>query len=128
MDQELMKVAEAAPAVLLAAAQHLKKLAGDNTALLTRAESAEHALACYKLAQRMDERGIQQELSLDQKVASLLKLPMAKLSAVEQAVELSAGGFRLGTISEDPKTASQHAGVDADALDSFVNSGAAYGA
>lgn len=127
MDQELRKVASDVPGVLLAAAEHLTKLANDNVALEQRAETAEHHVACYKLARRMEERGLQTDLSFDEKVAALQQLPVEKISTMEQAVELSAGGFSLGTVAEDSKTASP--GVEnPEALESFINSGAAFGA
>jgi len=128
MDQELRKVASDVPGVLLAAAEHLTKLANDNVALEQRAESAEHQVACYKLARRMEERGLQQELTFDEKVAALQQLPVAKIATMEQAVELSAGGFSLGTVAEDSKTASPNGVENPEALESFINSGAAYGA
>lgn len=128
MDQELMKVAADAPGVILAAAQHMRKLANDNVALHSRAEAAEHQLSCMKLARRMEERGLEQDLDFDQKVAELIRTPVEKLAAIEQALEMYPGGFRLGAVDTEEKTASEAGVGSRDALDTFINTGAAYGA
>lgn len=129
MDQELKKVAADVPGVLLAASQHMEKMANDNVALVSENAELTHENKCMKLARRLEQRGLQQDMDYDQKVAALLRTPVEKIAHMEQAIELAAGGFRLGTTSEpEEKTSSATGAESRDALDSFINAGAAYNA
>jgi hypothetical protein len=137
MSDEYEKLASDVPGILGAAAQHLRVMAEQNVELQKRASAAEHELRLIKLAQRMESRGIEPNLSLEEKVATLLELNDDKLAATEAAVELSAGGFNLGRLRHSSldggtKVASQQGELyttesGADDLDSFIESQQALG-
>lgn len=128
MSQELQKLAGDLQGVLTTASQHLKKMASAHANLLAENQQKDHELKAYKLARRMEQRGISPELDFEAKVASLLDTPVEKLATMEQAVELASGGFRLGSVQTDDKTA--HDGdvgsPGADVLDAFISSNAAF--
>lgn len=126
---DMEKVAHEVPAMMQAASQHLVKLAGANVELVKRAENAEHENRVMKLARRMDVRGLHPNLSYEDKVAQLMEIPLDKLATMEQAVEMAAGGVRLGKVAETDsgsKTAS-YGGTDGggDELEDFIGSQAA---
>jgi hypothetical protein len=94
----LTKIAHDAPAMLLEGARVTRKLAQDNANLLTENDVLVHELAVHKLAMRMHERGLEPALSLNEKVAMLGNVDPNKFAAIEAAVEMSAGGFKLATL------------------------------
>jgi hypothetical protein len=135
---DISKLAGDVPGILAASAQHLRKLAGQNVELLERATAAEHELRLMKIARRMEQRGLEPNLSLEEKVASLHDVDPSKLDSIEHAVELTAGGFTLGRISQPEdngtKVATWHTGelyhsngAGGDDLEEFVASQQAYG-
>lgn len=138
MSDKLQKLAGDVPGILAASSQHMRKLASQNVELLKRAEAAERECRLMKLARRMEARGLEPNLSYEEKLASLREVPQTKLASLEQAVEMAAGGFRLGRL-DDPsdrgqKLASASAGEiyhtnedGSDALEQFVTSQQAYG-
>jgi len=127
------KVAHEVPGIMQAASQHLVKLAGKNVELVKRAEAAEHETRVMKLARRMEIRGLHTNLSFEEKVAQLSEVPIDKLATMEQAVEMAAGGVRLGKVAEASDTSSKVAsnydmssgGSADDELESFIESQAA---
>lgn len=133
MSKDIEKIASEVPSVMLEAAQHMRKLAEDNTELVQERNALQHELQATKLALRMEERGLEPNLTLAQKIAKLSVLPGTKLAATEQAVELAAGGFSLGHVENpnvDTKVASRgelyNAGQGEDELDNFVTSQRAF--
>lgn len=126
------KVAAQIPDMQDAAAAHLEKVAGQNVQLVKRAESAEHELRLMKMARRMEERHVLPDLSFDEKIAKLQEVPLDKLASMEQAIEMTAGGVRLGTVEraddgEPTKRASGTTGETyqrgpdgSDELESFI--------
>ncbi len=137
MSKELMKLAGDVPGILSAAAQHMRKLSTQNVEAVKRASAAEHELRLMKLARRMEVRGLEPNLSYEEKVAGLREIPAKKIASLEEAVELAAGGFSLGRVtnSDDSgqKTASDggelyHSNTGGgDDLEEFVISQQAYG-
>lgn len=127
---EMTKVAGQVPGIMQEAAQHMRKLAEDNTMLVQERNALQHQLLCEKIAQRMAERGIESELDHRGKVAKLTSLEPSKLATMEQAIELAGGSFRLGRVEEADKAASDSSFVRSDAgsddLDNFLASNAAY--
>lgn len=134
----LEKLASDVPGILTAGAEHMRKLATSNVALLERAEGAEHELRLMKLARRMETRGLEPSLSYEEKVASLREHPTEGIGSLEQAVELAAGGFSLGRLEEagdkGEKVASAQSGEiyhtnagGGDDLDEFVSTQQAFG-
>ena len=140
-DEALTKLAGDVPGVLAASAQHMRKLATANVSLVKRASAAEHELRLMKLARRMEVRGLEPNLSFEEKVAGLQEVSTDKLAVLEQSVELSAGGFNLARVagpddtgSGSRKVASATTGElystndnGADDLDEFVLSQQAFG-
>jgi len=129
---DMNKVASQVPGVMGAAAQHLRKLAGQNVDLVKRAEVAEHEVRVMKVARRMDQRGLEPNLSFEEKTAMLREMDPEKLGSLEQAIELSAGGFRLGRVEAEEKRASTgsefySAQSGTDSLEDFVTNQKAYG-
>jgi len=123
---EMDKIAGEVPGIMLASAQQLQKLASTNLELIKRAESAEAENRVMKLARRMEVRGLQPSLTYEEKVAQLSEVHESKLATMEQAVELAAGGVRLGKVAEAPDT-KLVGGTSPDELEDFINSQSALG-
>lgn len=128
MSKQLEKLAGDLQGVLRTSAHHLAKMANDNAALRAQNHAQDHELKAYKLARRMEQRGLEPGLDFDQKVAKLLETPFEKLATLEQAVELATSGFRLGQVQADDKTASGEtsSGNTPDVLDAYIASQSAY--
>lgn len=126
MSRELQKLAGDLPAVLTSAADHLKKMAGRHAAVVQENEQLAHELSAHKLARRLEQRGLSSELDYEAKVAKLLEMPVEKLASMDAAIELASGGFSLGRVEADDKTASEGSQAGGDPLDSFISSNAAY--
>jgi hypothetical protein len=135
---DMDKVAGQVPGIMQTAAEHMRKLAGQNVELVKRAEAAEHEVRLVKLARRMEQRGIEPSLGFDEKLAHLRSIEIGKIASLEQAVELAAGGFRLGRLEAEEKRASADFGTGGgelyrrgadggDALEQFIESQHAYG-
>lgn len=133
MSDKMTKVAGQVPGVLHEAAQHMRKLAESNVGLVEENEALKHELRTMKLARRMEVRGLEPALDYESKVAKIAQIPVTKLAAVEEAVELAAGGFRLGHV-EQPQTGEKRAsggelysaGENGDELEGFVETMSAY--
>ncbi len=127
---QLRKLAGDLPEVIGLASEHMKKLANSNVALHQENAGLKHELSAYKLARRMEQRGLSAELDFEAKVAKLLEMPVAKLASMDAAVEFATGGFRLGTLEQDDKTASNGDTASStggsDPLDSYISSNAAF--
>lgn len=129
---DLTKIASDAPAVLLEGARVTRKLAQDNMELVERADALEKELTIHKLAMRMQERGLEPALSIEEKIAMLRSVEPIKLAGIEAAVEMSAGGFKLATLREEDFTSEQPAQTKSsgelgssahyERLDTFVRS------
>lgn len=105
MDEQLKKVASAAPGMLQEGARVVTKLANDNIELANTNAALEHSLRVHKLAMRMDERNLEPALSITEKVAMLEKISsMEKFAAIEAAVAMQAGGFKLANLRDEDTT------------------------
>jgi hypothetical protein len=122
---DLIKLASDSPAVLLEGAKTIRKLASDNVELQADKMAALHQLHIHKLAMLMHERGLEPALSLSEKVAHLSSVEPSKLDAIEAAVEMSAGGFKLATLRTDEETSSSH-GAGPTTLSGELGSSANY--
>lgn len=124
------KIAAEIPGVLKIASQHMRKLATQNTTLSQENDSLRHELRLSKIARRMETRGIEPGLSYEDKIASLHAVSVDKLAGLEQAVELAAGGFSLGSLQSDEapaKTSGElYRSAGGDHLDSFITSQQAF--
>jgi hypothetical protein len=126
------KLSSQIPAVLAETSAHLRKMASRQVDLESENEALRHELRLTKLAHRMEERRLEPALDHKQKVAHLKDVPTEKLDALEQAVELSAGGVKLGSLEEAQDNVEgvheeQGSAARYDALDSFIISGRAMG-
>lgn len=90
--------------VIHQSAQHMRKLAHDNVALVEQVKKLAHELRVYKLAERMESLNLEPGLTLREKVAHIQQIPEDKLDSFEQALEFVPGGFKLGHL-EDPRDA-----------------------
>lgn len=134
MSDDMEKVAGQVPGIMHEAAQHMRKLAEHNVELVQERDALLHENRLMKIARRMEQRGLEPNLSFEEKVAKLQEVPSEKLAATEQAIELTAGGFRLGHI-EQPQVGEKRASrgelytsdeSGGDELESFVTQMSAY--
>jgi len=131
---KMQKLAHQVPAVLAEASATLRKTASRLVEVENENDALKHQLRVEKLARRMEQRGLDPNLDFDQKIAHLQEVDKTKLDTLEQAVELSAGGFKLGSL-EDSQTNDSVEGVHEElgsaahheALDNFILSGRALG-
>lgn len=131
---DITKVAGQVPGIMHEAAQHMRKMAEQNTELVQERDALLTENRLMKIARRMEQRGLEPNLTFEEKVAKLEAVPAEKLAATEQAIELTAGGFRLGTV--DPSQGGEKRAArgelyakDAEAgddLDNFVSTMSAY--
>lgn len=134
MDEKMTKVAGQIPGVLHEASQHMRKIAEENVTLVEENDALRRELTNMKLARRMEQRGLEPALSFDEKVAKVAEMPGEKLASLEGAIEMAAGGFRLGTVQEQPQDGEKraakgelyHAQEGGDDLDGFVEAMSAY--
>jgi hypothetical protein len=82
------------------AAQTIRALSGENQELKTKVATFEKREKAEKLAKIMDEKGLEPELSMDEKVASLLERD--DLEVMEKAVGLTATQrMKLASVKDD---------------------------
>lgn len=104
---QLTKLAHDVPAVLAEGARVTRKLAQDNIELASVNEALERSLRLHKLAMRMEERKLEPSLTVTEKVAMLEKITDdRRLSGIEAAVEMQAGGFKLADLRVDEEITS----------------------
>jgi len=77
--------------VIRRAGTSLRKLASRNRELETKVARYEKQSRCEKIASAMSSKGMNGELSDEEKVASLMELPEKELDVYEKAVDLSPG-------------------------------------
>ena len=128
----IQKLASQAPAVLLEAGNHLRKMASENVSLSQENATLRRELHLNKLAHRMEDRGLEPALNFEQKLAHLHDVEEQKLASLEQAIEMSAGGFKLASLQDtetDNSSLVQEQGTNESyaLLDSFFLSGRAVG-
>lgn len=122
------KIASQIPVVVTEARDHLKKMAGSLVASESRCSALEKELRFHKIARRMEERRIDDDLNFDAKLSKLASIPTNRLDAFETALEISPGGFKLGSLQDEEAGGDSHGRTGAPArkaLDDFITSGAA---
>lgn len=99
--QELLKVA----------AQNVRSLSKDNQELVTQRDGLLSKIAHFekkeraeKIANLMEEKGVQTELSFSEKVASLLS-GERDLAVVEEALHMGAPQIKVASVDEDSNVA-----------------------
>lgn len=93
------KLASQVPGIMQMASEHLQKMASTNVQLVQERDALEHENRVMKIARRMEVRGLEPNLSYEEKVAKLHEVPTEKLASLEQAVELAAGGVKLAHVA-----------------------------
>jgi hypothetical protein len=135
MSDDMTKVAGQVPGIMHEAAQHMRKLSEQNVELVQERDALMHENRIMKIARRMEQRGLEPNLSFEEKVAKLQEVPQEKLAATEQAIELTAGGFRLGTVDQQSSGGEKRASrgelyssdeSGGDELEGFVTQMSAY--
>lgn len=81
------------------AAENLRALSEENQELRTKVAAYEKREKAEQIASLMDEKGLEPELSYQEKVAGLLK--REDLEVVEQAVGMSAPQMKIASVHED---------------------------
>jgi hypothetical protein len=90
-----------ASALLKQAGASIRQLVQENQGLKEKLAKKDRDGRIVKLAQDMEEKGLNSELSLAEKVAHLRKVP--NLEVTEQAVKLAAAqGHVLGDVANEP--------------------------
>jgi len=74
-------------------------LKSENDELKTKVASFERQEHAQKIAKEMENKGIEPELSLDEKVAGLLK--RENLDVIEEAVGMSAPQMKVASVHDD---------------------------
>lgn len=125
----IQKLAAQTPTIVYEAGNHLRKMASANVHLAQENTVLRRELHLNKLAHRMEERGLEPGRNFDQKLAFLHDVEESKLASLEQAIEMSAGGFKLASLQETEKDNIQAPGQKGKEaysdLDSFILSGRA---
>lgn len=83
------------------AAASLRVLSEENAQLKDKVAHFERKERAEKLASQMDEKGLQPELSFQEKVSGLLR--RENLDAVEEAISMSAPQTKLASVYDDGK-------------------------
>lgn len=88
------------------AAENLRALSEDNVGLRTENDELKTKVASFekreraeKIAKTMEDKGLESELSFEEKVAGLLKRD--NLDVVEEAVGMSAPQMKIASVHED---------------------------
>ena len=84
------------------AAGNLRALSEENQELRTKVAAYEKRDRAEKVASAMEEKGLEPELSFEEKVEGLLR--REDLEVVEQAVGMSAPQMKLASVHEDGPT------------------------
>jgi hypothetical protein len=122
-DDEMKKFAATeVPVILKTAAEQVRKQASTILDLTRERDGLENELRAIKLAQRITERGIDDHLSFEQKVAKVKELDETKLAGLEAVIEAVGGSFSLGRLEEE-KVAAQAGGSSQEALTDFILNG-----
>lgn len=81
------------------AAENVRALSQENQELKTKVSHYEKRARAEQIASKMEEKGLEPELSIQEKIAGLLKRD--DLSVVEEAVSMSAPQMKLASVAED---------------------------
>jgi len=132
MMSDTRKMASQVPAVLAEASATLRKTASRLIEAENENGILRNELRLAKIARRMEQRGLEPALDFEQKIAQLKEVQPSKLDALEHAVELTAGGFKLGSLEEPNDNVEGVHGESVSAtnyasLDNFILSGRALG-
>lgn len=99
------------------AAENLRALSEENQEMRTKLAAFEKKERAEKIASAMEEKGIEPELSLSDKIEGLLKRD--DLEVVEQAVGMSAPQMKIASV-HDGDTVEVEGGTESQAEAQFV--------
>ncbi len=102
------------------AAGSLRALSEENQQLKEKVAHFEHKEKAEKVASLMEEKGLQPELSFNEKVAGLLR--RENLEVVEEAIGLSAPQTKLASVYEGSAVTVEGAADGSQAEDAFAAS------
>lgn len=94
------KVLRQVPTALRGLSKHAQTLESENVQLREKVAQYELRDRAAKVASVMEDKGLNSELSFDEKVAALMREP-DKLDLNEAAVKLAAKQMSIGEIDED---------------------------
>lgn len=101
------------------AAENLRALSEENQELKTKVAHFEKKERVEKLASKMEEKGLQPDVSLQDKIASLMKRD--DISVVEEAVSMSAPQMKLASVHDgDMRVAVEGDETGGSAQDAFA--------
>lgn len=100
------------------AAENLRALSEENQDLKTKVAHFEKKERAEKIAMKMEEKGLEPELSMQDKIAGLLKRD--DLSVVEEAVGMSAPQMKLASAHNDERVAVEGDNSGDSASDAFA--------
>ena len=128
---DMEKIAAQVPGIVTEARDHLRKMAHTLVTEREKSASLERELRLHKLARRMESRRIDDELDFEQKLSKLASIPTGRLDSFETALEMSPGGFKLGSLQDQEETSAGVEGLSSSEaqknLDSWISSNAAFG-
>lgn len=104
--------------VMKVAATNLRALSEENQDLKQKVAHFEKKARAEKIAHQMEAKGLEPELSIQDKVAGLLKRD--DLSVVEEAVGMSAPQMKLASVKEDTLVAVEGDNTGDSASDAFA--------
>ena len=100
------------------AAENLRALSEENQELKSKVSHFEKKARAEKIASSMEAKGLEPELSFQDKIAGLLKRD--DLSVVEEAVGMSAPQMKLASVSDDTRVAVEGDETGNSATDAFA--------
>jgi len=104
-----------ASAVLKQASTAIRHLSAENQKLNEKVAEYERTRRIEKIAQSMEDKGINEDLSFEEKVAQLHK---ADLDVTEQAVDMAAPNMKLASVDHDSP-----AGNMSNAFETYILTG-----
>lgn len=109
------------------AAENLRSLSAENNSLRLERDEALEKVAAFerekhieRVARAMDAKGINPELSIEEKIASLRQ--HEKLEVIEEAVNLSAPQMKLASVDGDNRVVVEGASDAEQATSNFASS------
>jgi Skp family chaperone for outer membrane proteins len=101
--------------ILKQAGAAIRHLTGENKRLTEKLAADQKERRIVKLAQEMEQKGLNSALSFEEKVA---ELKGANLDVTEQAVKLAAPNMKLASVSDDATS-----GTGVTAFENFILTG-----
>ena len=104
--------------VMKLAAENLRALSEENQGLKTKVAAFEKKARAEKIASAMHQKGLDPDMSLEEKVEALQK--REDLDVMEQAVGMQASQMKLASVAEDSRVAVEGDDTGGAATDAFA--------